>query len=161
MFVGSLTCKMSASISENQIKALILSYQHICFTSGALRWDPNCAAARHFCSSLLPWNPLAFISPSPLRGSLPPTGDPAFWKGPFPQLCFLLYHVGRAWSTWLWRFLEARPGLYGGIKTELWLNISNVPSPIGFWGTSNCSSSYSLWLLKYCNWRENIYDFYY
>lgn len=93
-FVGSLTCKMSASmkgISENRIKPLTLSYEHICFTSGSLRWELICAAARHFCSSLLPWDPPAFISPSPLLGSLPPAGDPAFWKVPFPQLCFLLY----------------------------------------------------------------------
>lgn len=155
---------MSASmrrISENQIKPLILSYQHICFTSASLRWDLICAAARHFCSSLLPWDPPAFISPSPLLGSLPPTGDPAFWKGPFPQLCFPLYCAGRAWSTRLWRFPEARPGLGRGIKSELWLiNVSKVSRPIGFWGPSNCSSGYLLWILKYCNWRENIYGFF-
>lgn len=93
-FVGSLTCKMSASmrrISENRIKPLTLSYEHICFTSGSLRWEHICAAVRHFCSSLSPWDPSAFISPSPLLGSLPPASDPAFWKVPFPQLCFLLY----------------------------------------------------------------------
>lgn len=154
---------MSASIrriSEKQIKPLILSYQHMCFTSGSLKWECICAAARHFLLLAFTLRPFCFYFTLTSSGLSAPNWWPCFQKRSLPTTLLSAIIPCRQ-SLEVWGFEGFRKQdqvcFHRRIKIELWLiNISKISRPIGFWGTSNCSSSYLLWILQYCNWRENI-----